>query len=65
MKSRHFEDTDTHHIGFREEESVESKDLDENTVVDADVGGNVCAIIFKHASQPTDINTLTVEGIAA
>jgi uncharacterized protein YuzE len=65
MKVKYFEDTDTLYIEFRENEIVESKDLDENTVLDVDAEGNVCAITFEHASQRTDISHLSVEGIAA
>lgn len=65
MKVKYFEDTDTLYIEFREQEIAESKDLDENTVLDVDAEGNVCAITFEHASQRTDISHLSVEGIAA
>ena len=65
MKVKYFEDTDTLYIEFREDEIAESKDLDENTVLDVDAKGNVCAITFEHASQRTDISHLSVEGIAA
>ena len=65
MKVKYFEDTDTLYIEFREQEIAESKDLDENTVLDVDAEGNVCAITFEHASQQTDISHLSVEGIAA
>lgn len=65
MKISYFEDTDTLYIEFRDSEIVESKDLDENTVLDMDAQGNVCAITFEHASQRTDVRHLTVEGIAA
>jgi uncharacterized protein YuzE len=65
MKVKYFDDTDTLYIEFRDSDIVESKDLDENTVLDMDANGNVCAITFEHASQRTDIRHLTVEGIAA
>jgi uncharacterized protein YuzE len=65
MKVKYFEDTDTLYIEFRDSDIAESKDLDENTVLDVDAQGNVCAITFEHASQRTDIGHLTVEGIAA
>ena len=41
MKVKHFEDTDTLYIEFRNDDIVESKDLDENTVLDVDAKGNV------------------------
>lgn len=65
MKVKYFDDTDTLYIEFRESEIAESRDLDENTVLDVDVDGNVCAITFEHASQRTDVHHLVVEGIAA
>ncbi len=65
MKVKYFEDTDTLYIEFRDRDIAESKDLDENTVLDVDADGNVCAITFEHASKRTDVHRLTVEGIAA
>ena len=65
MKVQYFEDTDTLYIEFRADGIVESRDLDENTVMDVDAGGNVCAITFEHASLRTDVRHLKVEGIAA
>ena len=46
-------------------EVVETRDLDENTLLDLDAEGNLLAITFEHASQRTDVRQLTVEGIAA
>lgn len=63
MKVKYFKDTDTLYIEFRESDIAESRDLDENTVLDVDALGNVCAITFEHASQRTDVRHLIVEGI--
>jgi uncharacterized protein YuzE len=65
MKVSYFEDTDTLYIEFRSSGIAESRDLDENTLLDVDVEGNVCAITFEHASQRTDVSRLIIEGIAA
>lgn len=65
MKVQYFSDTDTLYIEFRRDAIAESRDLDENTVLDVDASGNVCAITFEHASTRTDVSRLTVEGIAA
>jgi uncharacterized protein YuzE len=65
MKVSYFEDTDTLYIEFRDSGIAESRDLDENTILDVDAKGNVCAITFEHASQRTDVSHLIVEGIAA
>ena len=65
MKVKYFEDTDTLYIEFRDMEISQSKDLDENTILDLDAEGNVCAITFEHASARTDVQQVTLEGIAA
>lgn len=65
MKVSYFEETDTLYIEFRVNDIAESRELDEDTVMDVDKSGNVCAITFEHASRRTDVHHLTVEGIAA
>jgi len=65
MKVSYFSDTDTLYIEFRSREIAETRDLDDNTLLDLDSDGNVCAITVEHASQRADISTLVVEGIAA
>ena len=65
MKVKYFQDTDTLYIEFRHLTISQSKDLDENTVLDLDAGGNICAITFEHASRRTDVQQVTLEGIAA
>lgn len=65
MKVQYFADTDTLYIEFKAGDIAESKDLDENTIMDVDTQGNICAITFEHASLRTDVRHLTVEGIAA
>jgi uncharacterized protein YuzE len=65
MRIKYFEETDTLYIEFRAGQVSESRDLDENTVLDLDAQGNVCALTFEHASQRADIRHVDVEGIAA
>ena len=59
------QDTDTLYIEFRVGDIAESKDLDENAILDVDTKGNVCAITYEHAGQRTDVSHLTMEGIMA
>jgi uncharacterized protein YuzE len=65
MKLSYFEDTDTLYIEFKETDISESQDLDENTVLDLDVNDDIIAITIEHASIRTDIQHLTLSGIAA
>lgn len=65
MKLSYFEDTDTLYIEYLNSGIAESRELDENTILDVDEMGNVCAITVEHASQRTDVSHLIVDGIAA
>ena len=65
MKVQYFEETDTLHIEFQSQQIAQTRDLDENTLLDLDADGNVCAITFEQTSQRADISRLQVEGIAA
>ena len=63
MKSRYFTDTDTLLIEFRDRPVAETRDLDENTVLDVDADGNICSITVEHASTRTDIPQFSYEQV--
>ena len=65
MKIQYFQDTDTLYIEFKKAEVAETRDLDENTLLDVDREGNICGITVEHASQRTDIPRFSYEQIAA
>ena len=65
MKIRYFADTDTLHIEFRVAPVSETRDLDENTVLDLDAKGNICSITVEHASERAGIPAFSYEQIAA
>jgi uncharacterized protein YuzE len=65
MKVRYFEDTDTLLIEFRDAPVAETRDLDENTVLDLDAKGNICSITVEHASKRADAPKFSYEQVAA
>jgi uncharacterized protein YuzE len=65
VKIQYFKDTDTLYIEFRPGNIVESRDLDENTVIDMDEAGQICAITMEHAGDRTGVPHITFEEIAA
>jgi len=65
MKVTYFDDSDTLYIEFKQSEAAETRDLDENTLLDLDEQGQVIAITVEHASQKTDVSKLILSGIAA
>jgi uncharacterized protein YuzE len=65
MKIKYFPDTDTLYIEFKASKIQETRDLDENTLVDLDLQGNVCGITIEHAKERTDIPNLSFEEVMA
>jgi uncharacterized protein YuzE len=65
MKVRYFKDTDTLLIQFSDEEVVETRDLNEDTLMDVDANGNLCAITIEHASKRADAPHFSYEQVAA
>lgn len=65
MRIRYFVGTDTLFIEFRDAPVAETRDLDENTLLDLDVKGNICAITVEHASERADIPQFSYEQVAA
>ena len=63
MKIRYFTDTDTLYIEFRDRPVVETKDLDENMVLDLDSDANICAITVEHASKRAGIPEFSYEQV--
>ena len=63
MKVKYFPDTDTLYIELRAAEIVETRDLDENTLIDLDAAGNICALTFEHAAQRGDLPSFSFEQV--
>jgi uncharacterized protein YuzE len=65
MKIRYFAETDTLHIEFRNVPVAETRDLDENTLLDIDAEGNISAITDEHASERSGIPEFSYEQVTA
>ena len=64
MKIRYFQDTDTLYIEFKPTEVSETRDLDENTLLDLDKDGNIRGITVEHAGERADIPHFSFEQVA-
>ncbi len=64
MKIRYFQDSDTLYIEFRDVKVAETRDLDENTLLDVDAEGNICGITVEHAQERADIPHFSFEQVA-
>jgi uncharacterized protein YuzE len=65
MKVRYLSDTDTLHIEFRAVPVAETRDLDENTILDVDAQGNICSITLERASTRANAPHFSYEEVAA
>lgn len=64
MKIQYFEGTDTLYIELRPAEVVETKDLDENTLLDLDRDGKVYSITIEHARDRAELPKFSCELIS-
>jgi uncharacterized protein YuzE len=65
VKIRYFQETDTLYIEFRQSPVAETRDLDENTQVDFDERGSICALTLEHASERAGLPALDYQQVAA
>ena len=65
MNIRYYTETDTLHIEFRDAPVAETRDLDENMLLDFDDEGNLCAITLEQASERAGIPRFSYEQVAA
>jgi len=65
MNVRYFAETDTLYIELRPSEIAETRDLDENTIVEFDAAGDLCAITVEHARERAALPHFAFEHVAA
>ena len=65
MKIKYFESTDTLYIELYPAEVEETRDLDENTLLDLDAEGRLCAITIEHAGERMTIPGFSFEQVSA
>ena len=63
MKIKYFQETDTLYLAFSDGEVTESRELDENTLLDYDGQGNICAITIEHVKERADILNFSYEQV--
>jgi len=63
MKIKYFQETDTLYMAFSDGKITETRELDENTLLDLDDRGNICAITIEHAKERADILNFSYEQV--
>ncbi len=63
MKIQYFEETDTLYVVLKEAEIDETRDLDENTLVEFDAQGNLVSMTLEHARERADVANLSFQQV--
>lgn len=65
MQIKYFQDTDALLISFNDNFIHETKDINENTLVELDQNGNVVSMIFVHAKSVANINDISFQQLVS
>lgn len=65
MKIQYFSDTDTVYVLLNDKPISETRDLDENTLIDVDAKGILVGLTIEHAKERADIANLVFQQVAA
>ena len=61
MKIKYFQDTDTLMVNFGDREIAETRDLNENVLVELDRDGFVVSMTFEHAKRHADLSEFSYQ----
>jgi uncharacterized protein YuzE len=63
VRIQYFEDTDTLYLVFRDAAVDETRDLDENTLVEFDKAGNLVSMTIEHARERADVANFSFQQV--
>jgi uncharacterized protein YuzE len=61
MKVKYFPDTDTLLVNFSDKSIVDTRDLNEDVLVELDEKGRVVSMTIEHAKQQTDVGEFSYQ----
>jgi uncharacterized protein YuzE len=64
MKVRYFSDTDTLLITLSDKRIAETRDLNDNILVELDDDGRLVSMTIEHATQQTDVREFSFQQVA-
>ncbi len=62
---QYFEDTDTLYIVLKNSDVAETRDLDENTLIEFDAKGSLVAMTIEHARERAELPDFSFQRVAA
>lgn len=63
MRVTYFDDTDTLLVYFNDHKIVETKDLNENTLLELDENGNIVSMTIEHAKEQTEVSSFSFKQV--
>ena len=64
MEIKYFPDTDTLLIDFANKEIVETRDINENILIELDKDGDLVSITIEHAKRQMDVENFSYRKVA-
>ena len=64
MQIKYFQDTDTLLMNFNNNEIFETKDINENVLIELDKNGNLVSMTLEHAKNYANIHDLSFQQMA-
>ena len=61
MRVRYFPDTDTLLVSFSDRSIAETRDLNENVLIEFDEDGRLVSMTIEHAQQQTDVREFSYQ----
>ena len=65
MELKYFSDTDTLLINFTHKDIVETRDINENILVELDQDGHLVSMTVEHAKQHMDLENFSYQNVAS
>ena len=62
-ESYYFDDSDTRLVYFNDQKIVETKDLNENTLLELDENGNIVSMTIEHAKEQTEVSSFSFKQV--
>ncbi len=63
MKIRYFTDTDTLYVELNDNLVAETREINENTLIDLDSNGNLVSLTVEHARGVTDLSEFSLHQV--
>jgi uncharacterized protein YuzE len=65
MEIKYFQDTDTLLVNFMDKEIVETRDINENTLIELDRDGNLVSMTIEHAKEQANMDDFSYHQVVS